>query len=86
MVVILRGKALNWFDFYLSQINHQAFIHGTLSNHFDLNCGVPQGSGLGPEIFVVHASKLLNIIEKQPNMYCFADDAQLYLVLNLKMR
>ena len=76
----LRGSALNWFHSYLCQRSQQVSIHGTLSNIFDLDCGVPQGSCLGPLLFVVYASKLLKIIEKHlPNAHCFADDTQLYL-------
>ena len=36
----LRGNALNWFYFYLSQRSQRVSIHGTLSNYCDLDCGV----------------------------------------------
>ena len=48
----LRGNALNWFYSYLSQRNQRVSIHGTLSNNFDLDFGVPQSSCLGPLLFV----------------------------------
>ena len=78
--VRLRGNALNCFYSYLSQRSQRVSIHGTLSNYFDLDCGVPRGSCLGPLLFVVYASKLFTIIKKHlPNVYSFADDTQLYL-------
>jgi hypothetical protein len=54
-------------------------IDGTLSKHFNLDCGVPQGSCLGPLLFIIYASKLFKIIEDQlPGAHCYADDTQLY--------
>ena len=74
------GKALDWFTSYLSGRSQRVSIQGTLSKKFGLNCGVPQGSCLGPLLFTVYASRLFDIVEHHlPNMHCYADDTQLYL-------
>ena len=76
----LRGTALNWFRSYLSDRSQLVSVHGVLSRPFDLNCGVPQGSCLGPLLFIIYASKLFKIVEHYlPDAHCFADETQLYL-------
>lgn len=59
------------------------FFEGATSDSFDLRFGVPQGSCLGPLLFVVYASKLFEIVQVHlPNAHCLADDTQLYLSFN----
>lgn len=58
----VRDTALSWFASYLSGRTQQVSIDGTLSTKFDLECGVPQGSCLGPLLFVVYASKIFEIV------------------------
>ena len=53
---------------------------GSLSERFSLDCGVPQGSCLGPLLFVFYASELFTVAGDQlPHAHCYADDAQIYL-------
>ena len=71
---------LSWFKSYLSNRCQQVSVHGKLSQKFDLDGGVPQGSCLGPLLFILYTSSLFDIIETQlPNVHCYADDTQLYL-------
>ena len=74
------GKALDWFSSYLSDRSQRVSIQGTLSEKLNINCSVPQGSCLGPFLFIVYASELFDIIEHHlPDVHCYADDIQLYL-------
>ena len=77
------GKALQWFSSYSSGRSQRVLFEGATSDSFDLRFGVPQGSCLGPLLFVVYASKLFEIVQVHlPNAHCFADDTQLYLSFN----
>ena len=76
----IQGKVLDWFKSYLHNRGQQISIEGILSQRFDLDSGVPQGSCLGPLLFIIYASKLFKIIEDQlPDSHGYADDTQLYL-------
>ena len=76
----LRGKVLSWFESYLKGRSQQVSINRTLSKPFDLKCGVPQGSCLGPLLFTIYVSKLFQILKHNlPSVPTFADDSQLYL-------
>ena len=58
-------------------------FNGVTSDNFDLRSDVPQGSCLGPLLFVVYAPKLFEIVQAPvPDAHCFADDTQLYLSFN----
>lgn len=63
----VNGKVLSWFSSYLSGRSQQIAINETLSAEFELHCGVPQGSCLGPLLFTplsirANSSRLSNII------------------------
>ena len=78
----IRGMALNWLRSYLSDRSQRVSVHGVLSRPFRLDCGVPQGSCLGPLLFIIYASKLFKIAEHYlPDAHCFADDTHLYVSL-----
>ena len=51
-----------------------------MSNRFSIEFGVPQGSCLGPLLFVIYSSKLFSIVNKHlPHVHAYAYDTQLYL-------
>ena len=71
---------LDWFKSYLSARTLRVSIPGALSGSLPLDWGVPQGSCLGPLLYIIYSSKLFNIIERHlPNSHCYADDSQISL-------
>ena len=76
----LGGRVSKWFRSYLSGRSQRILARGCLSKKFDSNYGIPQGSCLGPLLFTICTSSLLDIVEKYlPSVHCYANDTQLYV-------
>ena len=73
----IRGTSLNWFKSYLSNRKQYVYINGETSSLLDITCGVPQGSVLGPLLFLIYINDLPNI-SKIFEIFLFADDTNLY--------
>ena len=74
----LDDRAVLWFISYLSEREFQVSIDNQLSCRSKITTGVPQGSILGPLLFMVHMNDLhLQLNETQIDLY--ADDATHYV-------
>ena len=73
----IRGNVNNWFRSYLSDRKQFVDIDGNSSNNVNMQCGVPQGSILGPLLYLLY----VNDISKscRGNILSFADDTTLYM-------
>ena len=75
----LGGPVLTWFESYLANCVQRVRRRTTTSTPSILTCGVPQGSVLGPILFLLYTADILRIVELHglsPHLY--ADDTQIY--------
>ena len=71
------GMELKWFESYLLNRVQQCCINGELSSNKVITCGVPQGSILGPLLFLLYINDLPDCLKlTTPGMY--ADDTQIF--------
>ena len=73
----IRGNALNWFESYLSGRTQYVTYNGVSSQYKSISCGVPQGSILGPQLFLVYINDLCSLC-KHTTPLLFADDTNLF--------
>ena len=67
--------AVNWFQSYLSDRQQIVDVNGILSNAKDVTCGVPQGSILGPLLFLIYVNDMPGAVKCKLLLY--ADDSAL---------
>ena len=77
----IRGVSNDWFKSYLSNRNQYVSINGYESGLAAINCGVPQGSVLGPLLFLLYINDLNQAI-KFCKVHHFADDTNLLCLSN----
>ncbi|KAK3105198.1 hypothetical protein FSP39_019583 [Pinctada imbricata] len=75
----IKDSLLNWFSDYLHSRRQRVVINGSNSNWVEISAGVPQGSILGPLLFLVYINDIVS--EIQSNIRLFADDTSLYIII-----
>ena len=70
----LGGLALNWVDSYLRPRSCKVCVNTTMSSPRQLQCCVPQGSCLGPWLYLTYAGTIFDVIPPSVSVYGFADD------------
>lgn len=81
----IQGKALDWLKSYITNRKQQVIINGEQSEPRSLHCGVPQGSILGPLLFIMYTSQLGAMLRtKNISFHLYADDTQLYFTSEIE--
>ena len=73
------GTALKWFKSYLSNRTQRVVLPGVFSDWKDIKARVPQGSVLGPLLFLVFINDKVSDINS--NIRVFADDTTIYVIV-----
>ena len=76
------GNLLKWIESYLEGRSQKVVINGVKSNPRQITASVPQGSILGPLLFLVYVNDLVSDLQTTP--YLFADDTSLLHVIDPK--
>ena len=72
----ITGVALKWFISYLEKRYQSCKVNNVKSSRKLIECGVPQGSNLGPLLFLLYVNDLPNCLDQaKPSM--FADDTSI---------
>ena len=72
----IRGNTLGWINSFLSDRQQAVSVNGTHSSWVDVTSGVPQGSVLGPALFVLYINDINDHIKSKIKL--FADNSIVY--------
>ena len=72
----IRGDTLRWIRSFLTGWNQSVMVDGTRSNKVQVLSGVPQGTVLGPLLFLLYINDLPDHVSSQVRL--FTDDCLLY--------
>ena len=78
----LDSTVLQWFSSYLNHRIQFVRCASSTSTPSFIECGVPQGSVLGPILFLLYRADLVNLVKSydlKPHLY--ADDTQIIIII-----
>lgn len=75
----IRGKAHEWFKSYLKDRKQYVLTNDSKSETKFISCGVPQGSVLGPLLFLIYVNDIWCSIQRQNCIRLFADDTNIFI-------
>ena len=80
----INGKALAWLESYLSGRSFTVKVNKSSSSSCQLTIGVPQGSILGPLLFILYTKDLQELVKQYGlSVHLYADDTQIYFSFDI---
>ena len=76
----IQGELLEWLSSYLTDRKQRVTLEGQASDWGVIKAGVPQGSVLGPLLFLLYINDITNVINNPARL--FADDTSLYIIID----
>ena len=74
----INGNLLEWFKSYLSNRKQRVVLEGIHSEWQNVSSGVPQGSILGPLLFLMYANDMSKEVSVQTSVAMYADDTKVF--------
>ena len=71
--IVVGGLLHKWLTCYLTNRKQRTSANDKMSGEGLVRCGVPQGSILGPTLFLIYINDLSNVV-KNCTLYLYADD------------
>ena len=73
----IKGKLLEWLKQFLENRRQVVVVDGQQSEPAPVVSGVPQGTVLGPILFILYINDIENVLLRESRSSCFADDTRM---------
>lgn len=74
----IKGNILGWIKDFLSERTQCVVLNNSISSQGKVTSGIPQGSVLGPILFVLYINDLPEVVDKLSFVFLFADDTKIF--------